>query len=505
MRSSGVLLHPTSLPSAGGIGTLGAEAKAFIDWLAAAKQRWWQMLPLGPTGLGNSPYQCTSAFAGNPLLIDMDALRACGWLAPDDATPAEATASARPDAVDFDAVKAWKRPMLRRAFTGFQAHATEADRVAFATFCQAEAAWLEPFALFTAISEAHGARLFLEWPTPLKMRDPAALTDARARWAAEVEAARFEQFVFFRQLDALRAYAAQRGVKMIGDIPIFVALNSADVWARPELFQLDAHRNPTAVAGVPPDYFSDIGQLWGNPLYRWDALKAEGYAWWMARIHMALRTADLLRVDHFRGFEAYWSIPAGAKTAVTGRWVPGPGHDFFKRVKQVFGDIPIIAEDLGIITPPVEALRDDFHLPGMKILQFAFGDTAQNPYLPHNYKNPHCVVYTGTHDNDTTVGWFKKAPPQEAKQVRAYLGVDGSDIAWDLIRAAWGSRASAAIAPAQDLLSLGTEARMNIPGTVENNWRWRLAPGQLTDALAHKLAALTERAYRVVSGEHSAP
>jgi 4-alpha-glucanotransferase len=494
MRSSGVLLHPTSLPSAGGIGTLGQEARQFVDFLAAAGQRWWQTLPLGPTGYGDSPYQCTSAFAGNPMLIDTLALNASGWLASDDLPP---EAGGRADAVDYDAVKGWKRPMLRRAYEGFLRDASAADKEAFAGFCAAEAAWLEPFALFTAICRAHEERLFLEWPQALKMGEPAALADARERWAVDIDAARFEQLVFFGQWDALRAYAAERGVKLIGDIPIFVALNSADVWSNPSLFQLDEARNPTAVAGVPPDYFSDIGQLWGNPLYRWDVLKAQGYGWWMKRIEMAMRTADLLRVDHFRGFEAYWSVPAGAKTAVSGRWVPGPGHDFFKRVQQVFGDIPIIAEDLGIITPPVEALRDDFRLPGMKILQFAFGDTAQNPYLPHNYNNPRCIVYTGTHDNDTSAGWFAKANPKEVRQVKAYLHIDGSDIAWDLLRAAWGSQASVAIAPVQDLLSLGSEARMNVPGTVEGNWLWRLAQGQLTEATAQKLLALTQQAQRV--------
>lgn len=498
MRSSGVLLHPTSLPSPGGHGTVGQEAREFVDFLAAAGQRWWQTLPLGPTGPGASPYQCTSAFAGNPLLIDTIELTKRGWLAPDDLPPAQA--GTQEDLVDFETVKAWKNPALRRAFNGFLANANAEDKAAFDTFCQQESKWLDPFAVFTAILRDQQERLFLEWPTPLKMAEPAAVAEARKTLAADIAFAQFEQWVFFTQWDALKTYAAAKGVKLIGDLPIFVALNSADVWQNPELFQLDKDRNPIAVAGVPPDYFSDIGQLWGNPLYLWSAHIAQKFQWWLERMYVALRTADLIRVDHFRGFEAYWSIPTPAENAIKGEWKPGPDHLFFQRLKDVLGDVPIIAEDLGIITPEVEKLRDDFKLPGMKILQFAFAGEADNAYLPHNYRNPHCIVYTGTHDNDTSKGWFAEATPKESKQVRAYLGVDGSDIAWDLIRAAWGSRAELAMAPAQDFLSLGTEARMNIPGTADGNWRWRLKPGQMNAPLAQKLRALTERTGRCRKG-----
>jgi len=493
MREAGVLLHPTSLPGPGGIGSLGNEAYRFVDFLEAADQRLWQTLPLGPTGFGNSPYQCISAFAGNPLLISLERLVDQGLLDAHMLSMPEHD----PRHVDFEAVQNHRKPLLAEAYRRFKAHANDGMRAAFEAFCAREASWLEDFVLFNALYDAHNSTLWTTWPEPVAQAQPEALEQARHDLAEAIDAKRFEQFVFFDQWTTLKHYANQRGITIIGDIPIFVALNSADVWARRELFLLNPDGQPEVVAGVPPDYFSKTGQRWGNPLYNWEALKATGYAWWLERFKVAMRTTDLVRVDHFRGFEAYWAVPAEEETAINGEWRPGPGHDFFETLKRELGDVPVIAEDLGVITPGVEALRDDFALPGMKILQFSFGEDPFNPFMPHNYEHARCVVYPGTHDNDTSVGWYHTLPDHVGHHVRTYLEVNGDDIAWDLIKLAWASVAGHAIVTAQDLLSLDTEHRMNTPGVASGNWTWRLLPGELTSAIGERLKTLTVRYGRI--------
>lgn len=484
-RASGILLHPTSLPGRYGIGSIGAPARAWLDFLAAAGQRYWQVLPLGPTGFGDSPYQCFSAFAGNPLLIDLDDLVARGWLP----EAALADVSFPTDRVDYGAVIPFKRRCLHLAYEGFRASAQAAERAAFAAFCREEAHWLDDFALFMALKE-HFGRAWYEWPEDVRLRREDALRRYRQRLSEQIEEHRFIQWTFFRQWDALKRYARERAVSIIGDIPIFVAYDSADVWAHPNLFHLDEQGRPTVVAGVPPDYFSPTGQLWGNPLYRWDVLAREGYRWWIERFRAVLRLVDLVRLDHFRGFEAYWEIPAGMPTAEVGRWVKGPGDDLFQALQAAIGDVPVIAEDLGFITPEVEALRERWGFPGMKVLQFAFSG-PDNPYLPHNYEGANWVVYTGTHDNDTTVGWFKTLDEKTRRFVLTYLARDGQDIAWDMMRLAWQSVAVLAIAPLQDVLRLGSEARMNTPGRAGGNWAWRVQEGALTEELARTLAEMS--------------
>jgi 4-alpha-glucanotransferase len=510
-RASGILLHPTSLPGRSGIGDLGEGAYRFVDFLAAARQRLWQVMPLGPTGYGDSPYQCLSAFAGNPLLISLEALAADGLV-----TEAElAGLPAFPlDRVDFGAVIPAKWALLQRAAERFATAATPALRAEFERFRADQQSWLDDFALFMALKEAHGGAPWYAWEPPLRRREPAALDDARRRLAGAVRVQQFVQWQFARQWEGVRDYAYQRDIRVIGDIPIFVAYDSADVWANPDLFYLDDEGAPTIVAGVPPDYFSATGQLWGNPLYRWDRLAADGYRWWLRRFQATLAQVDLVRLDHFRGFEAYWAVPAGAQTAVNGRWQPGPGADFFRAVRAALGDLPIIAEDLGVITPPVEALRDAFDLPGMAVLQFAFGGDAANIYLPHNHR-PNLAVYTGTHDNDTTTGWYAQADAAVRHHVRCYLGNPGPDIAWDFIRLALASVADTAVVPLQDVLSLGSEARMNLPGAAGGNWSWRYRPEWLTEARAAALAELVvtygrdgvvdrERARRAQAAERAA-
>ncbi len=473
MRSSGLLLHPTSLPGPYGIGDLGPQARAFAEALGRAGCAFWQVLPLGPTGYGDSPYQTFSAFAGNPYLLSPEDLLADGLLLPADLTDAPAFPEGR---VDYGAVIPWKRVLLRRAFNRFREGRFPRLEAELAAFQQAQQAWLDDFALFMALKEAHGGAPWTAWPEPLRSREPRALAQSRTRLADAVAQVVFEQFLFFRQWQALRKAAAAHGVRFIGDAPIFVAHDSADVWALPELFCLDEHGQPTVVAGVPPDYFSATGQRWGNPLYCWEAHRQQGYAWWLARLRTLLGLVDVVRLDHFRGFAAYWEVPAEAPTAETGRWVPGPGAEFFAAVRDTLGNPPLIAEDLGVITPDVVALREQFGFPGMKVLVFAFDSGPQNPFLPHNYASPNFVVYTGTHDNDTAVGWWReRASEDERDFARRYLAVDGHDIAWDLIRAAWRSVAKWAIAPVQDVLGLGNEARMNYPGRMGGNWAWRMA------------------------------
>ncbi len=487
-RGAGVLLHPTSLPGPYGCGDLGEEAYRFVDWLARARQSLWQILPLGPPGFGNSPYATRSAFAGNPLLIALDPLRERGWLDQDDLAGPPA---AGPDRIDFDRLLPWREERLRRAFARFTQGADAATREQFAAFAQAESAWLDDFALFMALREAEHGTAWNRWPPTLRLRQPEALAGARQQLAEAIAYQRFVQWLFAAQWAELKRYANANGVRLLGDIPIFVAYDSADVWARPELFQLDAAGEPTAVAGVPPDYFSATGQRWGNPLYRWDELARRGYDWWIERFRHALRQADLLRIDHFRGFEACWEIPAAEPTAINGRWQPGPGTALFDAVRAALGALPLVAEDLGLITPEVEALRKAVGAPGMRVLQFAFGGDATNPYLPHNYASD-TVVYTGTHDNDTTAGWWSEAGEAERDHARRYLARDGSDIAHDLIRLAYGSVAELAVVPVQDVLGLGSEARMNLPGRPEANWAWRLRSDALHDGHADWLAGLAE-------------
>ena len=487
-RNGGILLHPTSLPGRYGIGDLGAEARAFVDFLVRAGQTVWQVLPLGPTGYGDSPYQCFSAFAGNPLLISLETLVEDGLLLPEELRDAPAFPD---DRVDFGAVIPWRTTLLARAAGRFAegAHATlEQD---FDAFCEAQASWLDDYALFMALKEENALATWSAWPVELVQRDALALEAARARLASSVLKHKLCQVLFFRQWAAVRRYANQRGVRIVGDIPIFVAYDSADVWANPDQFFLDADGRPTVVAGVPPDYFSATGQLWGNPLYRWDVMAERGYDWWLARLRMSFTQVDLLRVDHFIGFHRYWEIPARAKTAVQGRYLPGPGAAFLAAARQSLGDLPIIAEDLGVVTPEVEALRDQFALPGMKVLQFAFDSDASNPFLPHNFTR-RCVAYTGTHDNDTTIGWFAKASDEDRAHVQRYFARSGDDVAYDLIRGVMSSCADTAIVPLQDVLCLGSEARMNTPGVASGNWQWRFRAGELNDWHVGRLAEMAE-------------
>lgn len=487
-RTSGILLHPTSLPGPYGIGDLGTAAYDFIRFLVSAHQTYWQVLPLGPTGYGDSPYQTFSAFAGNPLLISVDSLIADGWIAAEDATPLTGFA---PHTIDFGPLIDAKQRLLRRAAVGFAAHASTEQRAALAAFVTTQSAWLSDFALFMALKDAHEGAPWPQWPADLVARQPHALAEWRARLADSISAHTFAQYVFFQQWEALKSYANQRGVRIVGDAPIFVAHDSADCWANPHLFSLDANGQPISVAGVPPDYFSATGQLWGNPLYRWDVLASTGYRWWADRLRAAFTLVDVLRIDHFRGFAGYWAIPASAPTAETGEWLPGPGLAFFTEMRQQLGTLPIIAEDLGVITPDVEEMRDKSGFPGMHILQFAFSSDAGNEHLPHRYRTA-CVAYTGTHDNDTTAGWLASAGASERAYALDYMDMAAQSTThatvWGIIRLAMASVADTAIVPLQDLLVLGTEARMNMPGRLGGNWSWRYAAPDLTDELGHRLA-----------------
>jgi 4-alpha-glucanotransferase len=490
-RAGGLLLHPSSLPGPYGIGDLGPQAYKFVDWLESTGCRLWQVLPLGPTGYGDSPYQCFSAFAGNPYLISFESLIDEGLLNKDDLT---AMPTFNPSRVDYGGLIPWKLGQLQKAFSRLPSSAKNL-RDEFEQFRVDNASWLDDFALFMSLKEAQGGGAWSGWEKPLRKREPAAMEKARAEHQDDILRHSFYQFLFFRQWNKLRAYANERDIKIIGDIPIFIAYDSADAWANPELFFLDERSLPTVVAGVPPDYFSRTGQLWGNPLYRWDVHKESGYAWWLERFRSVLNFVDVVRLDHFRGFAGYYEIPYGAPTAETGQWMTGPGKDFFMTVSRELGGndhgtLPIIAEDLGVITPDVIELREEFSLPGMKILQFGFSG-ADNPFLPHNYP-VNCVAYTGTHDNDTALGWFDSAPPEERKFALRYLNSDGSDFAWDLIRGVWSSVAVYAIAPMQDVLSLGTEARMNYPSRLGGNWEWRMTGGDLNEALARRLQEFNE-------------
>ncbi|MDZ7269052.1 MAG: 4-alpha-glucanotransferase [candidate division KSB1 bacterium] len=499
-RSSGVLLHPTSLPGRLGIGDLGAAAYAFVDALAGMSQHLWQVLPLGPTGYANSPYQSFSAFAGNPLLISLERLVDEEWLPP-------ARLEAVPDfpaaRVDYGRVIQHRLPLLHEAAAIFQAQASTFEKKVFEEFCEREAAWLEDYALFMALKEVHALRPWTTWPPELVRRQRKALSHWRRELAGEIFCQKFLQFQFFKQWRELKAYAGAHGVRIIGDIPIFVAHDSADVWSHPELFHLDDRGQPTVVAGVPPDYFSATGQLWGNPIYRWQRMAETGYAWWIARFRATLQLVDYIRLDHFRGFEKHWEIPAGEKTAVNGKWVEGPGARFFNAVREALGQLPIIAEDLGVITPEVEALREQFGFPGMKVLQFAFGHDERVVRGLIDGFPENAVIYTGTHDNDTTLGWFQnpggRKPEEfvaERATVRKFFQNDDSEINWKLIEVAMKSACRAAIIPLQDLLGLGSEARMNLPGTTTGNWEWRFTAGMLTPQLRERFRALTVKSGR---------
>ncbi len=493
-RASGILLHPTSLPGTFGIGDLGPEAYSFVNFLEKAGQRYWQILPLGPTGYGDSPYQSFSAFAGNTLLISPEGLVEDGFLTREQIAKHP---KFRADRVDFGTVYEWKKKILALAFEGFQTIANVELRNDFETFVQQNNWWLEDYAVYRAIKAAEGQKAWYEWPTPIKLRDNGALAEIGKELFDEVLAEKFYQFVFYRQWGLLKEYANKHSVKMIGDIPIFVALDSTDVWCNQDKFKLNPDGSPRVVAGVPPDYFSKTGQLWGNPIYDWDAMRKDNFHWWIARVAFTLRTVDVVRVDHFRGFAAAWEVPGADETAENGQWVDVPGNELFTALRQHLGELPLIAEDLGVITPDVRELRDRHGFPGMKILQYAFGGDAKNHDLPHNYI-PNCVAYTGTHDNDTIVGWWESRPKtDEAKKSSEleyclkYLNTDGAEIHWDLIRAAWASVADTAITTVQDLLGIGGEGRMNLPASESGNWYWRYPKGALSDKITGRLKDMT--------------
>ena len=482
-------MHPTSLPGPFGIGDLGDDAYRFVDFLVSSGQTLWQILPLGPTGHGNSPYSCYSAFAGNSLLISPERLARSGLLSEGDF---RGVPDFPEDLVDFENVTAFKQSLLAKAYKRFKQLQPASLVNAFDKFSFTENYWLEDYALYQTLKERHGGQAWTDWVPAFVRREEKELNDARQTFADDIEAQKFYQFLFFQQWAELKTYCAQQAIKIIGDIPIFVAHDSADVWTNRDYFKLDSNGFPTVVAGVPPDYFSETGQLWGNPIYNWQHIAKDGFKWWIDRVSATLKTVDLVRIDHFRGFAACWEIPAGDKTAERGQWVPAPGIQLFQAIRRALGDMPIIAEDLGVITPDVEKLRDDFGFPGMRVLQFGFGDAkATNVNLPHNYPR-NIVAYTGTHDNDTALGWFAAALENEQSFCLEYLDSDGSEIHWAFIRSILGSVANTAVIPLQDLLGLGNEARMNLPNSTEGNWRWRYRNGVLTDELAKKLKRVTE-------------
>jgi 4-alpha-glucanotransferase len=498
-RASGILLHPTSLPGRFGIGDLGKEAYQFADFLASSGQHVWQVLPLGPTGYADSPYQCLSVFAGNPMLVSPEELVADKLLEPADL---ESAPSFPQDRVDYGAVIKFKASLFRRSFEIFETKANRGERRQFKLFCHRNASWLETYSLFMAFKEAHDSAAWNTWEEGIRMRQPKSLAYWRRNLAYEISYHKYQQYQFFKQWARLKTYCNEHGVRFIGDMPIFVALDSVAVWENPEMFYLDDSCKPTVVAGVPPDYFSETGQLWGNPLYRWDVMAKDGYTWWIERFRAIRDLVDIVRLDHFRGFEKYWEVSATDETAVNGRWVPGPGAILFEAVQKALGTLPIIAEDLGLITAEVRALRDQFGFPGMRVLQFSFG-TGLNAgkYRPYNYPR-NSVVYTATHDNNTTIGWFRGEDVKDSTQSNeerererqvalSYLGTDGHEINWDFIRLALMSAADTAVIPMQDILGLGSEARMNIPGRSQGNWCWRFTPDMLTEGIKARLKELT--------------
>jgi 4-alpha-glucanotransferase len=498
-RCSGILLHVTSLPGRYGIGDLGPRAYEFADFLSAAGQKLWQVLPLGPTGYADSPYQCFSAFAGNPMLISLELLRDQGLLQKSDLDPSPSFSE---EFVDFGPVIEFRMAALRRAAQAFFADGSRTERAAFDGFLESAGPWLNDYALFMACKDAHRGTMWTRWDPQIRKRDPYAVSEWSRKLATEVRAYKYWQFEFFQQWQRLKTYCQERGIRFMGDIPIYVAHDSADVWAHPELFDLDDQGRPNVVSGVPPDYFSATGQLWGNPIYRWDVLAASGYQWWIERFRGTLTLFDTVRLDHFRGFESYWEVPAGETTAIHGRWVKGPGDHFLSALQNAFGELPIVAENLGVITPSVEKLRREFGLPGMSLLQFAFGNDPQGPsFRPHNYSRD-LVAYTGGHDNDTTVGWWSSSgvgdsirTPEDVRKehdfARAYLNFrDDSEINWVMIQAVLASVADVAMVPLQDVLGLGSSARMNLPGTVGGNWKWRYRPDALSRDLSARLRSL---------------
>lgn len=493
-RASGVLLHVTSLPSRYGIGDVGLEALAWIDRLHDSEQNWWQSLPLGPTGYGDSPYQPLSSFAGNWLLISPDGLIEEGLLQHDEA----AHAAFPQAAVDYDAVTEFKRRLLQTARNHFDARASRDLKTAYDQFRTEHAHWLEDYGLFRALKSKYGNVSYLDWPAELVRRDPATLAAARQELAGPIDQVRLAQFLLYRQGDRLKEYAHSRNVQLIGDLPFFVSGESSDVWANPEYFLLDERRRPIFVGGVPPDFFSADGQLWGNPVYDWKALREAGYRWCIDRVRALLAHVDKIRLDHFRGFAAAWHVPAGAPTARSGQWVPGPGAEFFAAVEKDLGCLPFIAEDLGVITPDVIALRDTFHVPGTRVLQFAFDGGPDNPHLPANYV-ANTVVYTGTHDNNTTRGWYEGLPDDRQQKLRRCLeirDVESAAVTEALLMLAWSSTAALALAPLQDLLNLGADARMNVPGSAKGNWRWRSTKEILSPIAFDRLRELTRSTNR---------
>lgn len=490
-RSSGILLHPTSLPGRYGIGDLGEWAYRFVDYLADAGQSIWQVLPLSPTSYGDSPYQALSSFAGNPLLISLDKLIEIGWLSEDDLIHAPEFSDYR---VDYGSVIIYHDHVLKVARKKFQAFGSSEHQAAFKRWCDENAGWLEDFVTFATLKDSHGGQSWVNWPEGEALKDSTAIAAARAQHAERIEDHRFRQWVFFTQWQELRAYTNGKGIRLVGDIPIFVAHDSSDVWANPDFFNLDGKGNPTVIAGVPPDYFSPTGQRWGNPLYRWDVLAKDHYAWWINRFRACLSSVDIIRIDHFRGFDEYWEVPASEETAVNGRWVPGPGAEFFKALRDAFGTLPIIAEDLGLMTPGVASLRDNFNLPGMKVLQFAFVEPCGgDPFLPHHHI-PNCVVYTGTHDNNTTLGWWQSGEVGEdgRKCLARYIGHEVTRPHWELIRLGMSSVAHTFVVPLQDVLGFGADTRMNTPGQPSGNWTWRFTPEWLDHPSHDRLARLTK-------------
>ena len=497
-RASGILLHPTSLPSRFGIGDLGKSAYEFVDFLEKSGQKLWQVLPLGPTGYEHSPYTMNfSAFAGNPLLISLDRLVDEGLIKPDELTPLPESADITADRVNFDRVIPHKTKFLKLAYERFRLSVDHQPNSDYEQFCQEQAYWLDDYVLFTALLDANAGKSWNNWEKAIARREPTALKAEAEALQDSILYHKFVQFKFFEQWKQLRAYANNKNIQIVGDVSIYVCHNSAEVWTNPEIFKLDPETlEPAMIAGVPPDYFSATGQLWGNPVYNWEQLQKTNFNWWIKRFRATLEYVDIVRVDHFRGFEAYWQVPAGEETAINGEWIETPGVEFFETLGRELGTLPIMAEDLGIITPEVEELRDRFEFPGMRILQFAFGDTAANPYLPHHYVN-NCVVYTGTHDNDTTVGWWTTASTTEKQLVAKYTGYAASEeiteINWVLIRLALASVADLAIIPLQDLFGLDNSGRMNDPSKIPGNWRWRYQSSEvLTQALSDRLLDLTQ-------------
>ncbi len=484
-RKSGILLHPTSLPGPGGIESLGAEAYKFVEFLQKAGQTMWQILPLGPTAYGNSPYSCYSAFAGNPLLISLESLLAEG-----DISQYDLKVDLPHGRVDYHLVEPHKLGVLRKAAAQFFATGGQRRKEDFWYFCD-NTFWLHDYALFMALKEHFSGKNWCDWPEDITLRKPEAMAYFTEELGPAIGEQKYMQWQFSRQWQSLKAFANQSDIEIIGDMPIFVAFDSADVWANPHLFHLDEKRRPTVVAGVPPDYFSKTGQLWGNPLYNWARIAEEDFSWWVARVRNDLSLYDRVRIDHFRGFEACWEVTAGEKTAKNGRWTKGPGEALFQALIGQLGTVPLIAEDLGVITPEVERLRDQFGFPGMKILQFAFGSGPSNPYLPHNHVR-NSVVYTGTHDNDTTAGWFASLKDKEKQNILNYLNITAENVSGDLLRSALASVASMAISPLQDVLGLSSEARMNIPGVAGGNWSWRFTSNMLDSKAAKHLKELTE-------------